>query len=75
MYVLLLQEVNVPRHVARYSDLVSVDVSEESFQKLTVRLRKREHCEPKRRSAGQAEKPDIMDWYPFTASTDTDSKS
>jgi len=34
------QEVSYPLHACRYKDLISVDVSNESFQKLTFKPRK-----------------------------------
>lgn len=56
------QEVNVPKHTTRYSNLVSVNVSEESVQEMTVRPRKNEYLEPRRTSS--QEEPNIMDLYP-----------
>ena len=71
----LSQEVNVPLHEARYSELVGVDVSEESFQQLTTKPRTKPCvAEGRRRGKGggrgvggresHSTGPNIMDLYP-----------
>ena len=51
----------------RYLDLVAVDVSEESFQKLTTRSRKKTHRLGHSGGKGKdTAAPNVMDLYPFT---------
>lgn len=62
-----IQEVNMPRHKVRYSDLPSVDVSNESFQKLVFKPRKDAKKKEDKKAPGgreMSEGPSIMDLYP-----------
>ena len=61
------QEVNIPRHRSRYSDLPSVDISNESFQRLSFKPRKDAKPKSGKRSTGSRdtpEAPSIMELYP-----------
>jgi len=65
-YISLLsvyQEVNVPRHASRYSNLVSVELSEESFTKMTSKQVKKRSKTTKATSS-EIEAPSIMELYP-----------
>ena len=64
----LLQEVNIPRHKSRYSDLPPVDISNESFQRLAFKPRKKEGVKGKggRKIAASketTEAPSIVELY------------
>ena len=66
-----IQEVNIPRHKSRYSDLPPVDISNESFQRLTFKPRKKEtkgkSGKSNTASSGReaAIAPSIMELYPL----------
>jgi hypothetical protein len=61
---------NIPRHKSRYSDLPPVDISNESFQRLTFKPRRREtkNESGKARAAATGSEavvaPSIMELYP-----------
>lgn len=65
---------NIPRHKSRYSDLPPVDISNESFQRLTFKPRKKEvkGKSGKNTSAATgkelAEAPSVMELYPVNIS-------
>ena len=57
----------MPSDALRYSNLRSVDVSEESFTKMTVRPRKSRHTTTAAASKAETtseDQPDIMEMYP-----------
>ena len=67
---IFLQEVNLPRHASRYSDLPPVDISNESFQKLAFKPRTKEAKSGKKTVAGKETAtvaPSIMELYPATS--------
>ena len=65
---------NVARHKSRYSDLPPVDISNESFQRLVFKPRKKEAKGKSSKNAATAsggvaaEAPSIMDLYPVIMS-------
>ena len=71
-----MQEVNFPRTVSRYKDLISVEVSDESFQRLIFKPRKvRRPLENRDTKEGSQVKgrvtpkePMLMDLYPHLIS-------
>ena len=61
---LIAQEVNVPRNATRYKDLIPIDVSDESFQRLTFKPRKARNTKWSSAATDAPKEPKVMDLYP-----------